>query len=50
MNQGEVLSPYRNFLAEAEQNLQTERSALGERAATLGALRPLLPRGLRQDL
>ena len=50
MKQGEPLSPYRNFLAEAEQNLETERSVLGARAATLGALRPLLPRGLRREL
>lgn len=50
MKQGETLSPYRNFLADAVQNLEAERAVLGTRAATLGALRSLLPRGLRRDL
>lgn len=44
------MSPYRNILDEARRKLAVARSALGARASTLGALRPLLPRALRRDL
>lgn len=44
------MSPYRNILDEARQKLAEARSALSARASTLGALRPLLPRGLRREL
>ena len=47
---GGAVSPYRNILDEARQNLARVRSALSARAADLGALRSFLPRRLRRDL
>lgn len=44
------MSPYRNILDEARENLARARSALSARATNLGALRPFLPRRLRRDL
>jgi len=44
------MSPYRDILDEARQNLARARAALSARATSLGALRPLLPRRLRRDL
>lgn len=47
---GGAASPYRNILDEARQSLARARSVLSARAASLGALRPFLPRRLRRDL
>lgn len=44
------MSPYRNFLDEARPRLAQARSLLGTRARALGAVRRLLPRGLRREL